>query len=358
MKKRYEGLAGIRGIGALGIISYHMYVLEGFSGTNYWLDRTVGIGGVFVQLFFMLSSFSLMCGYAEKMWRNECDLGQFYKKRFMRIMPVFYFALFLHVLLNYFSGVKESFANIIGSASFLFGLMPSHQESVVMAGWALGIEVVFYLLFPVFLVCTKTKWRTFFILIFSGILYWTYVTFYGVGIEQDYINIIRQMIFFVIGAALYHFSNYLDSLGDKMHLRITVVCYGLLICSFFLWETPLKGNLLVSLSFIILIINQICDKDKLTKSIIFKFLGSISYEMYLFHMIVYRILYYIKLNDILKQEISSKGLRYFMYLFIEIMCTIILSVAFKGICLFVNHEKERVISKLSNVKKDFSIPKK
>lgn len=349
MKKRYRGLAGVRGIGALGIVSYHMYVLEGFTGTNYWLDRTVGIGGVFVQLFFMLSSFSLMCGYAEKMWKNECDLSDFYKKRFVRLIPVFYFALFLHLILNLISGVKDNAANVIGTASFLFGFMPSHQESIVMAGWALGIEVVFYLLFPVFLVCTKNKRKTTITFAASIILYWTYVTYYGVGIEQDYINIIRQLIPFVIGALLYHFSFYLDVLAEEKRRRVKWICYGLLFISFFLWETPLKGNILVWVSFSILIIGQINDRDKLMDNVLCRFLGSISYEIYLFHMIVYRVLYYVKLNYFLSLHITYDIIRYIIFLLVEVVVTIALSVLFKAALSFANIQKERIIKTRKDV---------
>ena len=125
MPKRFEGLVGLRGIGATMIIAYHMYVLNGYVGTNTFLDRTVGIGGVFVTLFFILSSFSLMCGYAEKIRQNDFEWGQFYKNRFIKLAPTFYTALILHLLLNVCAHVKEPMANIIGTASLLYALMPS-----------------------------------------------------------------------------------------------------------------------------------------------------------------------------------------------------------------------------------------
>lgn len=49
MPKRYEGLSGLRGIGAVMIIAYHMYMLNGYAGTSAFGDRTVGIGGVYVH---------------------------------------------------------------------------------------------------------------------------------------------------------------------------------------------------------------------------------------------------------------------------------------------------------------------
>lgn len=37
---------------------------------------------------------------------------------------------------------------IATSASLLFNLIPSHSHSVVFAGWTIGVEVIFYMIFP------------------------------------------------------------------------------------------------------------------------------------------------------------------------------------------------------------------
>lgn len=331
MKKHYEGLTATRGIGALCIIAYHMYVLEGYVGINHFLDRTVGVGGVFVQLFFILSSFSLMCGYAETINKNECDLEQFYKRRFIKLMPVFYTALILHLFLNSLMGVKENIANVIGTASFLFAFMPTHQESVVMAAWALGIEIIFYLLFPVFLILTKTIKNTIITLGASCVMYWTYVSYYGVGVYQEYINIIRQFIPFVCGAILYHAIPYLEGLSKKKRRISLGVNYLALTIMFVLWDNGLNGLIVVLLSFCLLIINQIGIKDVLINNIFFRSLGKVSYELYLFHMIVYRVLYYLEVNNTIQAYILIPELQYIVFFLVELMLTLCMCCLFNGV---------------------------
>ena len=64
-------------------------------------------------------------------------------------------------------------------------------------------------------------------------------------------------------------------------------------------------------------------------------LGKISYEMYLFHMIIYRILYYLNVIDLLNSVIHSKVISYMAFLFIELLFTILFSYFYKSIFLII-----------------------
>lgn len=341
MPKRFEGIVGLRGIGATMIIAYHMYVLNEYVGTNAFLDRTVGIGGVFVTLFFMLSSFSLMCGYAEKIEQNNFEWGQFYKKRFLKLMPAFYTAMTLHLLLNVYAHVKEPIANVIGTASLLYALMPSNQESIVMAGWALGIEIIFYLIFPAFFEFTKTRLHAILTLLGSVLLFYSYNSFYGVGIENNHINIIIQLLPFAMGAVLYHCIPFLVNVKKKTRTHIAFFLKVILLIIFLVWEILFQNKLMVYIAFSITILNQIQYKDFLTTNRFVQALGKISYEMYLFHMIIYRILYYLKVSQLLASAINSKVFCYITFLFIELTLTIIFSYLYKSI-FKVLHKKIKI----------------
>lgn len=335
MPKRFEGLVGLRGIGATMIIAYHMYVLNGYVGTNTFLDRTVGIGGVFVTLFFILSSFSLMCGYAEKIRQNDFEWGQFYKNRFIKLAPTFYTALILHLLLNVCAHVKEPMANIIGTASLLYALMPSNQESIVMAGWALGIEIIFYLIFPAFFELTKTRLHAILTLLGSLLLFFSYNSYYGVGILNNHINIIRQLLPFAIGAALYYCIPFMTHVKKSIRMYIAFILRFILLILFVGWDKFFQNQLMIYVAFSITILNQIQYNDVLTMNCLMQALGKISYEMYLFHMIIYRILYYLNVIDLLNSVIHSKVISYMAFLFIELLFTILFSYFYKSIFLII-----------------------
>lgn len=329
MPKRYDGLLGLRGIGATMIIAYHMYLLNDYVGASAFGDRTVGIGGVFVQLFFMLSSFSLMCGYAEKIKNGDIEWGTFYKNRFIKLAPTFYTALIAHLLLNACAHVKNPIASIIGTASLLYALMPSNQESIVMAGWALGIEVVFYLFFPAFFEFTKTRVRSLFTLVGSILLYLSYNFYYGVGIENNHINIIYQLFPFALGAFLYHCISCMENINEKARKKIAFFQHVILFLLFVGWGYWFQGRLIVCIAFSLVIIRQIMYTDIFTTNRFVMWLGKISYEMYLFHMIVYRILYSLNLNALLNERLDSKVLCYIIFFIIEFLLTILFSSLYR-----------------------------
>lgn len=330
MNKRFDGLLGVRGIGALGIIAYHTYILGGYSGYNGFLDRTVGNGGVFVQLFFMLSSFSMMCGYAEAMWNNKYSLEKFYFNRLKKLLPAFYVALVIHVVLDYAAGVKDTWYSIFGTGSLLYAFMPSHQESLVMAGWALGIEIIFYLLFPAFLVFVKNKKRVWITFVFSILLFISYNSYYGVEINQDYINIVRQLIFFVAGAVIYHYIDYIVKLNKRGKIIFAVVCLGIEVLCFAAWgHSYVNGHVLIIVSFTALIMNQVNNMDIVMNNRVMKWLGGISYQMYLFHMIVYRLVSYTGLQEQIARITDGKAKQYVIYYVCIVVLTVVFSYIFK-----------------------------
>ena len=328
MNKRFDGLTGVRGVGALGIIAYHVYVLGGYSGSSHYLDRTVGVGGVFVQLFFMLSSFSLMCGYAEKFRQKDYDLETFYIGRFRKLAPAFYFALLCYFLLDWWEGSPDSIYALFGTGSFLYALMPAHQESVVMAGWALGIEVVFYLLFPAWLIFTKNKKRAWLMLAFTAGLFLAYNRFYGIGAEQAHININLQLVFFAAGSLLYHYIPKIQKLSGKYRILFGVLCLAVETACLFLWGR-LDGNLILVIAFSAWILNQVNGFDKIMECGIMKWIGSISYPMYLFHMIVYRLLMHTGWKGYLEQRIPKVPLQYLLFYLTVTAGTILLSALFR-----------------------------
>ena len=66
----------------------------------------------FVFLFFIISSFSLCCGYYERIKTGSITLNCFYTKRYWRILPFFAFLSLIDIMIGFSKGsLFEAFMN-------------------------------------------------------------------------------------------------------------------------------------------------------------------------------------------------------------------------------------------------------
>lgn len=88
--KKYGNLDGLRSISAGCIVMMHVYVVGGYNAggvLDLVFNQVVSSFGLFVRLFFIISGFSMCCGYYEKMKNNQMSLEQFYHRRYKKIFP-------------------------------------------------------------------------------------------------------------------------------------------------------------------------------------------------------------------------------------------------------------------------------
>jgi peptidoglycan/LPS O-acetylase OafA/YrhL len=148
-KQKLIAADSLRGIAALMVLFYHLAELVKLPlPPSLAIIRThFGLG---VPLFYLLSGFVLAYGYAHRLEKRE-DVWEFYIRRLFRIAPLFYAMLLIWLVTSWFVWNKlYSASTLFLNFFFLFGLVPGYHESIVWAGWSIGIEMLFYLLFPVF----------------------------------------------------------------------------------------------------------------------------------------------------------------------------------------------------------------
>lgn len=152
-QSRIPGLDGIRGLAALSVIAFHFY----FRGVTTLLG-SIGVDTFFVLSGFLITGILLNC-------RMLCDEGQpalvtvrrFYIRRFLRIFPLFYLALFLATLFN-LPGARKGFW---WHATYTCNIyMAIHRQFLGATGhfWSLAVEEQFYLVWPWVIIFSRRKW--------------------------------------------------------------------------------------------------------------------------------------------------------------------------------------------------------
>ena len=139
--KRYNSINGLRSIACIGIILMHVKANINYKLDSEALNTIISSFTQFVYLFFIISAFSMCCGYYEKIKNNEISMNEFYKKRFSKILPFFSFLVLIEIVTERtFSSIYEGFMDI----TLLFGFLPVNDLSVIGVAWFLGVFFFFF----------------------------------------------------------------------------------------------------------------------------------------------------------------------------------------------------------------------
>lgn len=140
------GLHGLRAFAALTVVLFHLHHITGLRlpSALSFVETHFGLG---VQLFFVLSTFSLFYSTAHTVSR-EGWAERYLIKRYFRIAPLFYFMLIAWIILFSLREVDLKFSDILLNILLVFNFVPGKHESIVQAGWTVGVEVVMYALLP------------------------------------------------------------------------------------------------------------------------------------------------------------------------------------------------------------------
>ncbi len=148
MRKRFEFIDALRGLAAFSVLIYHVVgIHQDIVAVPKWARAIVLNGGMGVTLFFLVSAFCL-CLTMRKHEREVGRTWKFYLRRIFRIVPLFYVLLAVTLLRDRAVHGSHSLADVLSSAFFFFNFVPGKQEGIVWASWTLGVEMIFYLLFP------------------------------------------------------------------------------------------------------------------------------------------------------------------------------------------------------------------
>lgn len=120
-RHRYEILDGLRGVAALLVIWYHVF--EAFATSP--VDQRFNHGYLAVDFFFVLSGFVIGHAYDSR-WQRGMTAGRFIVRRIIRLQPMVIIGVLLGVVSFIIQGCERWDGTVVSTpaviASFLFGL--------------------------------------------------------------------------------------------------------------------------------------------------------------------------------------------------------------------------------------------
>ena len=292
---RHYLLDGMRGLAAFVVCLYHYLI---------WSETIiVESAGLFaVAIFFILSALSMAMVYRPRfeLGLSEANVREFFQNRMARLLPLLTLVAamrFGYALVFEEDKLGELFRFLLTGSGLMSLQMPGYLGSFV-GSWSLGIEILFYLLFPSLLLLSKSTsvWSIlmFVVVMFSG------QQMFMVLLETERLTQLgnKEYWFSFVGLLIYGPFFAMGTLIERTRLipRTLYSLVGftilLMIMSFsFFFNEPIITNHLLFLSlgvacgFAVYFIFHGSWSQRWVP--VFRFVGSISYALYLIHWVVW-----------------------------------------------------------------------
>jgi peptidoglycan/LPS O-acetylase OafA/YrhL len=300
----YPRIEGFRGLAVLLVLISHWIIIQYFPKFSF-LD----LGFLGVNFFFVLSGFLITEILLIEIYNREKPIQiikNFFAKRTLRIFPIYYLTILVLAIFN----IGQS-ANLLpwtltyslNIGENWFGV----HEQMFMHIWSLCVEEQFYLIWPFILLVTKnTKHFSLIVMIIAISILFKFIIFsldFNNSQKVIHSNLIAAMDALAVGGLL----AYLKCFDKQTWTRFSnVPQYFIVLLLLVFWAISLAsdqlpivflvfGRVLSAIIGAIIITKAIKVENSLVSKFLsmksLKFLGKISYGVYLYHWILSFLLY-------------------------------------------------------------------
>lgn len=219
--KRYATLDGARAITILLMVLFHVLFgiivlfdndfvkidrfIQGFPDYFGWMWQSQGSDPLFVMCG-LLVAYSL---FREVEHTDGIQIWRFYKRRLMRILPLYFLALLLYGLAD-IGGLADLWSNLLFASNYIEG-----QRHIVPVAWSLDVQMQFYLVLPflvllmfrskrpililVLLTLASLAWR-YWVVLRDPVIYET--PFYEIIYDGDFGSLLANELYYDIGVRI------------------------------------------------------------------------------------------------------------------------------------------------------------
>lgn len=314
-----DNLQILRAFAAINVVIFHIISTATFYGYEpSYLSYLRGWGANGVDIFFVLSGFVMLHSQLQK----RRTAWNFFKFRLIRIVPIYWFVTLITVLAYFlipastFNSVIPSLERILESLFFVSNLI-SGKDPIVVVGWTLEWEMVFYLVFAISLLLHE--WNKSYIFISASILL--------ISVISSEMIVLEFLFGMLIAFAFNRFN-----IKHHNGLLISILGFILLLSSIGqVDQIPDNRVLIWGIPSFFIIFGLVYSNQY--NSLFLKYLGDASYSIYLIHFLAYP--FYYKVISYLSVTINYDFIAFLCLIFCIICGAFMYSFIEKPLTLFI-----------------------
>lgn len=334
----FKNLNGFRFLAASGVIITHIELYKNRMGSpNIWKHPLVfELGSAAVDFFFVLSGFLITyLLLEEKKQFRKINFSMFYLRRILRIWPVYflvilaaffvipYFAIFYtpgysdDLWVNYVPKLVSCLLIFPNVALEIFGNIPYASPT-----WSIGVEEQFYIIWPFLIAGSKNLFRAIglFIVLFIGLKVGLLLVSRADLLSPETFVRIKDLVVATrmecmgiggLGAwLLFSQSPFLKYLNRRWEMLLIFLVFVVLYKASALMELH---HIILSMIFLGIIMHAVVLEKSVVRleTPLFRYLGKLSYGIYMFHTIFITLAYKIFYESIAENSsVIRNGLLY------------------------------------------------
>ena len=142
---RLNSVQALRAVGAIWVAAFHANIWFD-DHRQPWRTHLFGFGEVGVPIFFVISGLIMVLTNSDD---AKFKLGDFLRRRLVRIFPIYWFLFLVYIVLGALMGRYPDFSNAqsVRNLAGALLLLPGNSRMIIGPAWTLSFELYFYLAF-------------------------------------------------------------------------------------------------------------------------------------------------------------------------------------------------------------------
>ncbi len=282
----FTTINGLRALALVMVFSCHQNTT--FSANDGLFGKVLASGWIGVHLFFVISAFLLSLKIIDKLERGTFSLSNYLKKRFLKIVPPFYFLL---IILQLYHQGSIDLSNYF---LFLQNSSATAAHTPLLFLWTIAAQVHFYLILPIILMMIYHFSPTKQILILVGIASLSYIYRYHFYVINKHftISVLDSFIYSMVAAIAYRNEFQFKKICHRYLNIISIFAAAISITTLLLPPSTFKQTSMYAaqgIFFAILLLTTLSPRHILHKLLISRTLSAlakISFSVYLVHFFI------------------------------------------------------------------------